>query len=174
MNENESGIGTQDVIINAPELPAPYFDTPAITIDSELLTVTVDWLEYSPDLNFTGGFSLPLKHYKVKRATASNLSNISGTVQSFENAKNRGNHMATEFKEQIKRSNGEKEDTFYRYYIEPKDIYNDTGTVRSADITIQRPNNITNLETEVIDNNVLLRFSDATNTNGLPIKHYEL
>ena len=174
VNDNSSAISTQDIIINGPELPAPYFDTPAITIDQELLTVTVDWLEYSPDTNFTGGFSLPLKHYKVKRATASNLSNISGTVQSFANAKNRGNYMATEFKEQIKRSNGTKENSFYRYYIEPKDIYNDTGTIRSADITIQRPNNISNLETEVIDNNVLLRFSDATNSNGLPIKHYEI
>jgi len=174
VNDNESAIATQDITINPPELPAPYFDTPAITIDSELLTVTVDWLEYSPDTNFTGGFSLPLKHYKVKRATASNLSNISGTVQSFANAKNRGNYMATEFKEQIKRSNGTKENTFYRYYIEPKDIYNAEGTVRSADITIQRPNNISNLETEVIDNNVLLRFDDATNSNGLPIKHYEI
>lgn len=174
VNDNSSAIATQDIIVNGPELPAPYFDTPAITIDQELLTVTVDWLEYDPDLNFTGGFSLPLKHYKVKRATASNLSDISGTVQSFANAKNRGNHMATEFKEQIKRSNGEKENSFLRYYVEPKDIYNNTGTVRSADITIQRPNNISNLETEVIDNNVLLRFSDATNSNGLPIKHYEI
>mgnify|MGYP003111618375 CR=1 FL=1 len=174
VNDNSSAISTQDIIINGPELPAPYFDSPAITIDQDLLTVTVDWLEYDPDTNFTGGFSLPLKHFNVKRATASNLSDISGTVQSFANAKNRGNYMATEFKEQIKRSNGTKENTFYRYYVEPKDIYNSTGTVRSADITIQRPNNISNLETEVIDNNVLLRFSDATNSNGLPIKHYEI
>ena len=175
VNGNKTLIaGTQDVTINPPELPSPYFDTPAITIDSELLTVTVDWLEYNPDLNFTGGFSLPLKHFRVKRATASNINNTTGTVQSFTNAKHRGNHMVTEFKEQIKRSNGAKENTFYRYYIQPKDIYNATGTVRSADITIERPNNITNLETEVIDNNVLLRFSDATNSNGLPIKHYEI
>ena len=174
VNGNESAVATQDIVINPPELPSPFFETPGITIDSELLTVTVDWLEYVEDLNFTGGFSLPLKHYKVKRATASNLSDIAGTVQSFTNAKNRGNYMATEFKEQIKRSNGTKENTFYRYYVQPKDIYNDTGTVRSADITIQRPNNITNLNAEVIDNNVLLRFDDATNTNGLPIKHYEI
>ena len=173
VNDNVSAINTQDITINPPELPAPYFETPAITIDPELLTVTVDWLEYNPDLNFTGGFSLPLKHYKVKRATASNLNNVN-TVQLFGSAKNRGNYMATEFKEQIKRSNGVKENTFYRYYVEPKDIYNNTGTVQSADITIQRPNNITNLDTEVIDNNVLLKFDDATNSNGLPIKHYEI
>ena len=175
VNDNKTLIaGTQDITINPPELPSPHFDTPPITIDPELLTVTVDWLEYNPDLDFTGGFSLPLKHYKVKRATASNINNTTGTVQSFANAKHRGNHMATEFKEQIKRSNGAKEDTFYRYYVEPKDIYNNTGTVQSADIDIQRPNNITNLEAEVIDNNVLLKFDDATNANGLPIKHYEI
>ena len=83
--------------------------------------------------------------------------------------------MATEFKEQLVRSNADNNTTIYKYYIQPVDIFGNAGTVRDVDVEIGRPNNISNLSTEVIDNNVLLRFDDATNTtNGMPIKHYEI
>jgi len=171
VNDNVSAIATQDITINPPEIGSNV----TTTIDDELLTVTVDWEEYTEDTNFNdGAFSLPLKFFRVKRGRRTNFSNAS-TMQSFENATSRGTIMATEFKEQLVRSNNANQNTVYRYYIQPVDIFGNTGTVRAEDVNISKPNNISGLSTEVIDNNVLLRFNDATNTtSGMPIKHYEI
>lgn len=171
VNDNESAIATQDITINPPEIGSNV----TTTIDDELLTVTVDWEEYIEDTNFDdGAFSLPLKFFRVKRGKRTDFNNAS-TMQNFTNATSRGTIMATEFKEQLVRSNGDNEDTVYRYYIQPVDIFGNTGTVRTEDVSISKPNNISGLSTEVIDNNVLLKFNDATNTtNGMPIKHYEI
>ena len=171
VNDNVSAIATQDITINPPEIGSNV----TTTIDDELLTVTVDWEEYIEDTNFDdGAFSLPLKFFRVKRGRRTNFNDAS-TMENFANATSRGTIMATEFKEQLVKSNSDNQDTLYRYYIQPVDIFGNTGTVRTEDVNISKPNNISGLSTEVIDNNVLLRFNDATNTtNGMPIKHYEI
>ena len=173
INDKKSTEAFQDIEIKNPEISSEV----SATIDSELLTITIDWFEYQEDIDFTdGAFSLPLKFYKIKRGRRTNFGDAS-TMQGFNDAStlSRGTLMATEFKEQLVKSNNDNNTTIYKYYIQPVDIFGNAGTVRDVDVEIGRPNNISNLSTEVIDNNVLLRFDDATNTtNGMPIKHYEI
>ena len=66
-------------------------------------------------------------------------------------------------------------DTTQRYFVRAVDINGNDGELRSVDFTVALPSAVTNLSNEVIDNNVLLRWTEsAVGVNQLPIKHYNV
>ncbi len=66
-------------------------------------------------------------------------------------------------------------DTTQKYFVRAVDSNGNDGVLSSVDFTVAVPSAITNLTDEVIDNNVLLRWTEsAVSTNQLPIKHYNI
>lgn len=62
---------------------------------------------------------------------------------------------------------------FRRFWVVARDVANNLGTEASADVTIASPTAVQNLFPEVIDNNVLLKWT-APATSTLPIDNYKV
>ncbi len=66
-------------------------------------------------------------------------------------------------------------DATQKYFVRAVDINGNDGTLASVDFTVALPSAVTNLVDEVIDNNVLLRWTEsAVGVDQLPIKHYNV
>ena len=62
-----------------------------------------------------------------------------------------------------------------KYFVRAVDINGNDGTLSSVNFTVSIPSAVTNLSDEVIDNNVLLRWTEsAVGVDQLPIKHYNV
>lgn len=58
-----------------------------------------------------------------------------------------------------------------RFWIQPRDVFGNLGTPFNVDVTVAAPNMPSNLRPEVIDNNVLLRWSTPS-PSTLPVVKY--
>ncbi len=66
-------------------------------------------------------------------------------------------------------------DSTQKYFVRAVDINGNNGILNSVDFTVVAPSAVTNLTDEVIDNNVLLRWTESVvGTGQLPIKHYNI
>ena len=66
-------------------------------------------------------------------------------------------------------------DTTQKYFVRAVDANGNDGILSSVNFTVDIPSAITNLSDEVIDNNVLLRWTEsAVSSTQLPIKHYNI
>ena len=66
-------------------------------------------------------------------------------------------------------------DATQRYFVRAVDINGNDGEIASVDFTVALPTAVTNFSNEVIDNNVLLRWTESViASNQLPIKHYNI
>ena len=66
-------------------------------------------------------------------------------------------------------------DATQKYFVRAVDINGNDGDLQDVDFTVAVPSAVTNLSDEVIDNNVLLRWTEsAVGVNQLPIKHYNV
>jgi len=62
-----------------------------------------------------------------------------------------------------------------KYFVRAVDINGNDGTLASVNFTVAVPSAVTNLSDEVIDNNVLLRWTESSvGVDQLPIKHYNV
>ena len=67
------------------------------------------------------------------------------------------------------------QDATQRYFVRAVDINGNDGILQNVDFTVVLPSPVTNLSNEVIDNNVLLRWTESiVGVNQLPIKHYNV
>jgi len=155
-NENEGFSSTVTVTINNPAAVSGG----ALVLDDDGIVLT--WDELSQDTNNTGGFSLPTKFYKIKRGLQS---------QTFDQATDRGNIQGTTFTEKAVRSGNTTTATNWRYWLRARDQKNNWGATTYVDITINRPSTPT-VSAEVIDNNVLLKWTDSE--TDLPLRRYEI
>ena len=66
-------------------------------------------------------------------------------------------------------------DATQRYFVRAVDVNGNDGNLQDVDFTVAVPSAVTNLSDEVIDNNVLLRWTEsAIGVDQLPIKHYNV
>ena len=66
-------------------------------------------------------------------------------------------------------------DATQKYFVRAVDINGNDGVLQDVDFTVSIPSAVTNLSDEVIDNNVLLRWTEsAVGVDQLPIKHYNV
>ena len=66
-------------------------------------------------------------------------------------------------------------DASQKYFVRAVDINGNDGVLQDVDFTVAVPSAVTNLIDEVIDNNVLLRWTEsAVGVDQLPIKHYNV
>ena len=66
-------------------------------------------------------------------------------------------------------------DATQKYFVRAVDINGNEGVLQDVDFTVAVPSAVTNLSDEVIDNNVLLRWTESSvGVNQLPIKHYNV
>jgi len=66
-------------------------------------------------------------------------------------------------------------DATQKYFVRAVDINGNDGTLASVNFTVAVPSAVTNLSDEVIDNNVLLRWTESVvGVDQLPIKHYNV
>ena len=62
-----------------------------------------------------------------------------------------------------------------KYFVRAVDINGNNGVLQDVDFTVALPSAVTNLVDEVIDNNVLLRWTESSvGVDQLPIKHYNV
>ena len=62
-----------------------------------------------------------------------------------------------------------------KYFVRAVDINGNDGVLQDVDFTVAVPSAVTTLSDEVIDNNVLLRWTEsAVGVDQLPIKHYNV
>lgn len=103
---------------------------------------------------------LPIAFYKIYREAA-NATSV-GTADFQQNG--------TSITEEVTWS-----DTTQKYFVRAIDINGNEGVLASANFTVAIPTAITNLTNEVIDNNVLLRWTESVvGANQLPIQHYNI
>ncbi len=118
--------------------------------------------------------SLPVAEYEIKRGNSSQNFNDAHT--------NLGRHDFTTFTAKVDwGGTRETKDTNGNLVVRPQDqkfwvraidVRGNAGTADSETVTVGVPTSPTTLTQEVIDNNVLLRWSDAT--NSLPIIYYSI
>ena len=66
-------------------------------------------------------------------------------------------------------------DATQKYFVRAVDVNGNEGVLQDVDFTVAVPSAVTNLSDEVIDNNVLLRWTEsAVGVDQLPIKHYNV
>ena len=66
-------------------------------------------------------------------------------------------------------------DATQKYFVRAVDINGNHGILSSVDFTVSLPTAVTNFSNEVIDNNVLLRWTESViGADQLPIKHYNI
>lgn len=103
---------------------------------------------------------LPIAFYKIYRENAGTTS--VGTADFQQNG--------TSVTEEVTWT-----DTTQRYFVRAVDINGNDGTLQDVDFTVTLPSAVTNLSDEVIDNNVLLRWTESqVGIDQLPIKHYNI
>lgn len=154
--------GTETVTVSNGN--APNSSSPAYVLGTEggLGFVTVSWTEGT-------GASLGLKDFKVIRSTSSTFAGITEA-----NTKLTVFVDSESFKEEV----GWLSSNQMYYYIQRRDINNNLSPALKVEITITPPGTpVTGTnQTEVIDNNVLLRWA-APSINAstqLKIDHYEI
>ena len=67
------------------------------------------------------------------------------------------------------------QDSDVKYFVRAIDINGNNGDLASVTFTVAPPSAVTQLTTEVVDNNVLLRWQESVvGVDQLPIKHYNI
>ncbi len=103
---------------------------------------------------------LPIAFYKIYRE-AGNATSV-GTADFQQNG--------TAITEEVTWS-----DTSQKYFVRAVDINGNEGALSEVDFTVVLPSAVTGLNDEVIDNNVLLRWTESVVGEGqLPIAHYNI
>ena len=143
-----------DVSLTAP--PAPNNLTAVI----KGISAFIQWEEV-PIATLNGKTNgIPIAFYKIYRENAGASSVTTADFQ----------QNATSLIEEVTWS-----DATQRYFVRAVDINGNDGSLSSVDFTVVNPSPVTNLTDEIIDNNVLLRWTEsAVSSNQLPIKHYNI
>jgi predicted phage tail protein len=163
-------IGTgSNFTITRQNLPAPTSGSFVLGSEGGLGFVTSKWTP--PTVNPAN--HLDLKDFKIIRSSSSTFAGVTtgntelSVIQDTES-----------FKEEVSwKVTGQNDSISKYYYIVPRDLLNNEGTVLKIEVEIFRPGKVPASGTsEVIDNNVLLRWGEpAVNAaNQLKIDHYEL
>ena len=163
-----SGAGS-DFTITRQNLSAPTSGSFVLGSEGGLGFVTTKWTP--PTVNSDN--NLDLKDFKIIRSSSTTFAGITNgnteltVIQDTES-----------FKEEVSwKVTGQNDSITKYYYIIPRDLLNNEGTALKIEVEIFRPGTVPSAGTsEVIDNNVLLRWGEPTvnATNQLKIDHYEL
>ena len=138
-----------DPVLAAP--PKPTTLTAVIKSDSAF----VSWDTVTPLSN-----GLPIRDYKIYREAAS--ATTVGTADFQQNG--------TQITERVIWTESQQ-----KYFVRAVDTNGNEGLLEEVLFTVQIPSKVTNLRNEVIDNNVLLRWTEsAVGVNQLPIIHYNI
>ncbi len=138
-----------DAVLAAP--PKPTSLTAVIKSDSAF----VSWDIVTPLSN-----GLPIRDYKIYRE-ASTATTV-GTADFQQNG--------TQITERVLWTDSQQ-----KYFVRAVDTNGNEGQLEEVLFTVEIPSKITNLRNEVIDNNVLLRWTEsAVGVNQLPIIHYNI
>ena len=138
-----------DPVLAAP--PKPTTLTAVIKSDSAF----VSWDTVTPLSN-----GLPIRDYKIYREAAS--ATTVGTADFQQNG--------TQITERVIWTESQQ-----KYFVRAVDTNGNEGLLEEVLFTVQIPSKVTNLRNEVIDNNVLLRWTESTvGVNQLPIIHYNI
>ena len=138
-----------DAVLAAP--PKPQNLTAVIKSDSAF----VSWDIVTPLSN-----GLPIRDYKIYREAAS--ATTVGTADFQQNG--------TQITERVLWTESQQ-----KYFVRAVDTNGNEGLLEEVLFTVQIPSKVTNLRNEVIDNNVLLRWTEsAVGVNQLPIIHYNI
>ena len=149
-----AGTNYPDVTLTPP--PAPTNLTASIVGSSAF----VQWNEVPIATVSTKINGLPIAFYKIYRENDGATS--VGTADFQQNG--------TSITEQVTWTNATQ-----KYFVRAVDVNGNDGLLSSVDFTVAIPSAVTNLSDEVIDNNVLLRWTEsAVASNQLPIKHYNV
>ena len=163
-------IGTgSNFTITRQNLSAPSSGSFVLGSEGGLGFVTSSWTP--PVVNSNN--SLDLKDFKIIRSSSATFAGITTgnteltVIQDTES-----------FKEEVSwKVTGQNDSISKYYYIIPRDLLNNEGTALKIEVEIFRPGTVpTSGTSEVIDNNVLLRWGEPTvnATNQLKIDHYEI
>ena len=159
-NENLGDIGRTG-ITNYPDVTVSPPPAPSnLTAIVKGVSAFVSWDEV-PVATVSGKVNgLPIVFYKIYREAA-NATTV-GTADFQQNG--------TAITEEVTWS-----DATQKYFVRAVDVNGNDGVLGSADFTITPPSAVTNFTNEVIDNNVLLRWTESVvGTGQLPIKHYNI
>ena len=138
-----------DPVLAAP--PAPLNLTAVIKSDSAF----VSWDSVTPLSN-----GLPIKDYKIYRE--SGTATTAGIADFQQNG--------TQVTERVLWT-----DLQQKYFVRAVDTNNNLGALSEVLFSVAIPSAVTNLRNEVIDNNVLLRWTESNVlSNQLPIIHYNI
>ena len=138
-----------DPVLAAP--PAPQNLTAIIKSDSAFIS----WDSVTPLNN-----GLPIKDYKIYRE--SETATTAGIADFQQNG--------TQITERILWT-----DLQQKYFVRAVDTNGNLGALAVALLSVANPSAVTNLRNEVIDNNVLLRWTESNVlSNQLPIIHYNI
>ena len=154
-NIGRTGIANYpDVSVTSP--PAPTNLTAVIKGASAF----VSWDEV-PIATVSGKINgLPIAFYKIYRENAGATS--VGTADFQQNG--------TSITEEVTWTEATQ-----KYFVRAVDINGNNGVLQDVDFTVALPSAVTNLVDEVIDNNVLLRWTESSvGVDQLPIKHYNV
>ena len=163
-------IGTgSNFTITRQNLSAPSSGSFVLGSEGGLGFVTSSWTP--PVVNSNN--NLDLKDFKIIRSSSATFAGITTgnteltVIQDTES-----------FKEEVSwKVTGQNDSISKYYYIIPRDLLNNEGTALKIEVEIFRPGTVpTSGTSEVIDNNVLLRWGEPTvnATNQLKIDHYEI
>ena len=142
-------INFPDAVLAAP--PKPTSLTAVIKSDSAF----VSWDTVTPLSN-----GLPIRDYKIYRESSS--ATTVGTADFQQNG--------TQITERVLWTDSEQ-----KYFVRAVDTNGNEGELEEVLFSVAIPSKITNLRNEVIDNNVLLRWTEsAVGVNQLPIIHYNI
>ena len=146
-----------DVSLSAPPAPAN------LTAVIKGISAFVSWDEVPIATDNNGKVNgLPIAFYKIYRENAGTLESAITTPDFQQNG--------TSITEEVTWS-----DATQKYFVRAIDVNGNNGLLNSVDFTVAAPSAVTNLRDEVIDNNVLLRWTESSiATNQLPIKHYNI
>jgi len=163
-------IGTgSNFTITRQNLPAPTSGSFVLGNEGGLGFVTSKWTP--PTVNPAN--HLDLKDFKIIRSSSSTFAGI--TVGNTELSVIQDTES---FKEEVSwKVTGQNDSISKYYYIVPRDLLGNEGTALKIEVEIFRPGKVPVSGTsEVIDNNVLLRWGEPTvnATNQLKIDHYEI
>ena len=163
-------IGTgSNFTITRQNLPAPSNGSFVLGSEGGLGFVTSSWTPPTANpLNH-----LNLKDFKIIRSSSATFAGITTGNTELTVIQD-----AESFKEEVSwKVVGQNDSISKYYYIVPRDLLNNEGTALKIEVEIFRPSTVPISGTsEVIDNNVLLRWGEpAVNaTNQLKIDHYEI
>ena len=158
-----------DFTITRLNLPAPTSGSFTLGSDGGLGFVTSSWTP--PTVNPSN--HLDIKDFKIIRSSSLTFAGITtgntelSVIQDTES-----------FKEEVSwKVTGQNDSIIKYYYIVPRDLLNNEGAALKIEVEIFRPGIVPKEGTsEVIDNNVLLRWGEPSvnPNNQLKIDHYEI